>query len=254
MSNIDQIAAIKATLELVIQDNDEIADHFREVLSQLDAIEKLPPGIKGVQFRQLEQSGAFLFRGVDLRHFTKTTKRPLTPPQFLERTSRRLSNTKALNEAFMTLSEYDGGEELRDAIDEMIGEAVNAGDIHAIKEFRKQVVALRASDLFTRYMEIRKDYLKSNKDMRDEADFLATRESMEDGLMMAESQKEELEDIQGEMESGEITAEEAQAKMEAVTGGDGEEEATASAGGNEEAADDSSGEDDELVDFSDLAK
>ena len=96
MAEVDQIAAVKAGLELMSQETDELLEHFKEVIEKLDAIENLPPGIKAVQFRQLEQSGAFEFKKVDVRHFSKHTKKALTAPQFVQRTTRRLHNTSAL--------------------------------------------------------------------------------------------------------------------------------------------------------------
>ena len=224
MSDIDQIAAAKATLELVIQEFEETADNFRAVLEKLDAIENLPPGIKAVQFRQLEQSGAFKFRGADIRHFSKTAKRALTPPQFVKRTQRRLSNTNSLIAAFMNHAEFEGGKDLSNSIAELLNQDVIESENKSVLGFRDQVEELRQSGLFQRYMDIRKNYLRNNEDLRNEADYLASKETVADGIMVAEGVGEELKEIQSEMEAGEISADEAMDRLGTITGEEGEGE------------------------------
>ena len=125
MSDVDQIAAVKATLELVTAENESLVEHFQDVREKLDTIENMPPGIRSVQFRQLEQSGAFNFQNVDIRHFAAHTKKPLTPPQFVERTSRRLHNTESLIGKFLEHQDFEGGKELKSSLETLNSEIVN---------------------------------------------------------------------------------------------------------------------------------
>jgi Asp-tRNA(Asn)/Glu-tRNA(Gln) amidotransferase C subunit len=214
MAEIDQIAAVKASLELMSQENEEMLKQFKEVIEKLEAIEQLPPGIKAVQFRQLEQSGAFKFRNVDIRHFSKSSKGALTPPQFVERTNRRLNNTSALIEAFLKHEEFEGGAELRDAINGLTQEIFDQNDQKAVLDFKGKVETLRETPVFTSYLDAKTTFIKGNPELKAEADFLATKETVADGEMLAEAKGEELKDLQEAVDSGEVSPEEAQHKID----------------------------------------
>ena len=217
MAEIDQIAAAKASLEMMIQDNQQMMDYFKETLEKLDSIEKLPPGIKRVQFRQLEQSGALKFQGADIRIFTsKVGKRALTPPQFVQRTNRRLRNTNSLIEAFLKHESFDGGSELKKEIDQLTNEIFNEKDQKEVINFKNKVESLRDSDLFTKYIEIKDVFIKKDKDLKTEAEIIATKETLADGEMICQTREEDLQNIQGKMEKGEISAEEAQTQIDAL--------------------------------------
>ena len=217
MTEVDQVAAARAMLEMTISDNEELRSYFRETLEKLAVIEMLPPGIKRVQFRQLQQSGGLQFRGADIRHFTeKAGKQALTPPKFVQRTNRRLRNTNVLIDAFLGHQPFEGGEELRAKIEALTNEVLDANDPKAVLDFRNRVEELRQSELFSNYSNVKVDFVKNNDDMRAEAEIIATKETLADGEMMAEERGEELKDIEAKMASGELSPEEVQEKIEAI--------------------------------------
>ena len=167
MAEIDQIAAVKASLELFVQDNIEMKEHFKDLMSKLTTIEQLPPGIKRVQFRQLEQSGALKFNGADIRTFTaKATSKPLTPSQFVKRTNRRLENTNSLIQAFMEKDEYTEGDKLKNEINELTKVVMDETDQKAVIDFKSKVETLRGSALFENYLKVSPDSPLSDNDGR----------------------------------------------------------------------------------------
>ena len=216
MSDVDQIAAVKATLEMVTAENKELLEQFQAVREKLDTIENMPPGIRSVQFRQLEQSGAFNFRNVDIRHFASQTKKPLTPPQFVERTSRRLHNTESLIGKFLDHQDFEGGQELKSSLESLNSEIVNRNDQAAVIRFKKKVEALRDTPLFKNYLAVRNEFLSSSTELKDEADLMAAKETVADGEMMAKDRQDEIKNLEEGMENGEVSPEEAQAKLDAM--------------------------------------
>ena len=216
MSDVDQIAAVKATLEMVSADNEDLLEHFQELREKLDTIENMPPGIRGVQFRQLEQSGAFNFNKVDIRHFASQTKKPLTPPQFVERTNRRLHNTESLIGKFLEHKEFEGGKELQSSLQSLTSEIVNRNDQAAVIKYKQKVEALRDTPLFKNYLNVRNGFLKGNQELKDEADLMAAKETVADGEMIAKDRQEEIQEVEKGLESGEITPVEAQQKLDAM--------------------------------------
>ena len=216
MSDVDQIAAVKATLEMVTSENEGLLEQFQEVREKLDTIENMPPGIRSVQFRQLEQSGAFNFQNVDIRHFASHTKKPLTPPQFVERTSRRLQNTESLIGKFLDVRDFEGGKELKSSLESLNSEIVNRNDQAAVIKFKKKVEALRDTPLFKNYLSVRNEFLKSNPELKDEADLMAAKETVADGEMMAKDRQEEIKGLEEGMEKGDVSPEEAQKKLDVM--------------------------------------
>lgn len=216
MVDVDEIAAVKAGLEMLSQDNEEIVQQFKEVLEKLETIEALPPGIKAVQFRQLENSGAFDFRGLDIRRFSKSHKGPLTAPQFVERTNRRLKNTGTLIEEFLKHKDFEGGADLREAIMELTQEELDQNDQNAVVEFRKKVEDLRETPLFENYLAVKSAFIKGNEELKAEADFLATKETVADGEMVAEARGGEIKNLQEEVEAGKISPLKAQQKIDEI--------------------------------------
>lgn len=217
MAEIDQIAAAKASLEMLGQDNQDMLDYFKETLEKLDAIEKLPPGIKRVQFRQLEQSGALKYKDADIRYFmAKKGKKTLSAPQFVQRTNRRLRNTVSLIEAFLRSKDFEGGKELKGEINQLTNEIFNENDQKAVLEFRKKVEKLRETESFEKYIKAKQTFIKKDEDLKAEAEIIATKESIADGEMVCEDRESELQDIKDKMEKGEISPEEAQTMLEAI--------------------------------------
>lgn len=232
MSEIDQIAAARAALELVTNENEELLEHFKDVTEKLDALDKMPPGIKAVQFRQLEQAGAFKFNGADIRHFTHQSKKPLTPSQFVRRTNRRMQNTSTLIDAFMERKGFDGGKELQKQLNLLAKEVVDESDQKAVVRFKQKVEGLRETEGFAHYQKVRDSFIKGDEELKAEADIMAAKENAADGEIMAESRGEELEEIKRKMEKGEISPEEAQKKVEEI-------ELAAAQSGNDAAKQDS---------------
>lgn len=216
MTDVDQIATVRATLELLTADNDALLEHFKELNGKLDLIEKMPPGIRRVQFRQLEQSGAFKYNNADIRHFANSTKHPLTPPQFVERTMRRLYNTGTLIDAFLEHKDFTGGKELQSSLRELTTAIVDINDDKAVIAFKNNVETLRDTPLFKSYINVKDQYLKGSPELKDEAEFLAAKETVADGEMMAESLGKKLKDVKESVESGAITPEDAQQKIENI--------------------------------------
>jgi len=222
MAEVDQVAAARAMLEMMISDNQELQDYFRETVEKLAAIEALPPGIKAVQFRQLQQSGGLEFRGADIRLLAeKSAKKTLSPPQFIQRTNRRLRNTNALIDAFLKREDFDGGKELREKIETLTNEVLDENNSQSVIDFRNRVEELRTSEIFSTYSKIKMEFVKKDDELRAEAEIIATKEVLADAEMDAQERGEELNDLQEKMESGEISPEEVQEKMEAMEEQDG---------------------------------
>lgn len=216
MGDVDQIAAVKATLELLTADNESLIEHFQEVSEKLNLIENMPPGIRGVQFRQLEQSGAFKFNDVDVRHFAHHTTRALTPPQFVERTGRRLRNTETLISSFLDHDEFEGGKELQESLNALTSEIVDRNDPAAVVKFKQKVDALRETPLFKNYLTVRNGFMKSSPELKDEADMMAAKEAVADGEMMAKDQYMEIKNLEKGVEKGEVSSEDAQKKLDEI--------------------------------------
>lgn len=216
MGDVDQIAAVKATLELLTADNESLIEHFKDVSEKLNLIENMPPGIRGVQFRQLEQSGAFKFNDVDVRHFAHHTTRALTPPQFVERTGRRLRNTETLIGSFLNHEEFEGGKELQESLNALTSEIVDRNDPAAVVKFKQKVDALRETPLFKNYLTVRNGFMKSSPELKDEADMMAAKEAVADGEMMAKDQYMEIKNLEKGVEKGEVSPEKAQQKLDEI--------------------------------------
>ena len=214
MTDVDQIAAVRATLELLTADNDALLVHFKELNKMLGVIEKMPPSLRRTQFRQLEQSGAFKYNNADIRHFANSTKHLLTPPQFVQRTMRRLYNTGTLIDVFLEHQDFVGGKELQRLLQQLTTAIVDVSDDEAVIAFKYKVETLRETPLFKSYLDIKDRFLKGSPELKDEADFLAAKEAVTDGEMMAESLGKKLQEVKESVESGAITPEEAQQKIE----------------------------------------
>jgi len=99
-AQIDQVAAVKASLELMVAENAEIHEYFKDLLVKVAELEEETPEKRRSKFKDLVSMGAFRFNGLDIRHFTQSHHQPLPPPLFYGRTKRRLGNTLKLVEEF----------------------------------------------------------------------------------------------------------------------------------------------------------
>lgn len=213
--DIDLVAATKANLELMIQENAQLCQYFDGVIKRLTELESLDPAEKRSQFRALEENGDLKFNGVDIRHFAHAAPtRPLSPPEFLVRTRRRLRNTNTLIEEFLKRDIFKEGAQLRDELDSLTYNIVNASSQQEVVEFKDKVEKLRDSPTFTHYMEIKREYIKRDPEIRTEAEFITAKESAEENGETFQKRGEDLKAIGAKMDAGELSADEAQLQLE----------------------------------------
>lgn len=214
--DIDIVAATKANLELMLVENSQLQRQFGKVLEKLTALESLSPVERRRQFREMEKQGELKFNGVDIRLFAHhtTTSKPLPPADFLQRTRRRLRNTNTLIEEFLKRDLFKEGVDLKDEIDALTYNIVNANNPPEVKEFKDKVEMLRASPAFTRYLDAKKEFIRKDPDLKTDADIIATKESVEEGVENLKRREADLKSISEQMNSGEITADEAQLQLE----------------------------------------
>ncbi len=214
-AEIDQIAATRASLELMLQENGQLRTHFSAVLEKLGRLETLDPAEKRAKFKAMEEEGDLKFNGVDIRHFAHSAPtRPLSPPEFLQRTRRRLRNTQTLIEEFLKRDLFKEGAELRDDLDSLTYNIVNATNQKEVLEFKHKVEKLRESEPFTRYVDTKKAYVKKDPEIRTEAEFIATKESVEESVENLDHRESDLKAIGAKIESGELSPDEAQLQLE----------------------------------------
>jgi hypothetical protein len=210
MRELDRVTAVKANLELLILDNENLLEQFSNVISQLEEIETLPNEEKYARFREMESKGAFKLNGIDIRLFAKTTNKPLPPHEFLIRTRRRLQNTVALVRAFVEKGLFQEGEALRGEMEQLIAQDVDEHKNKDVIEFKDTVEALRESAGFQNYQSQKTTFLKQDPQLKAEADFLSSKEAVTDGEQVARAKEEELNEIQEKLDLGELSAQDAQ--------------------------------------------
>ena len=195
MAEIDQIAAAKASLEFLVQENQQMLDRFQELNQKLVEIGKIPSPSRQDHFRKLEQSGAFLLNEIDLRHFSETSKKSLTPSQFVQSTRLRLHNTCFLIDKFMARSTFKEGPQLRDVLMGLTGENFDPTDHQAVNNYKNMVEMVQNSDLFKKYLEIKNTFIQQNSDFKTEEDFLVAQELVADGIDLCRTRAAELKKI-----------------------------------------------------------
>ncbi|MCH7476565.1 MAG: PilZ domain-containing protein [SAR324 cluster bacterium] len=195
MAEIDQIAAAKASLEFLVQENQQMLDRFQELSQKLDEIGKMASPSRQDQFRQLEQSGAFLLNEIDLRHFSETSKQSLTPSQFVQSTRRRLHNTCFLIDKLIARSTFEEGPQLRDVLLGLTSENFNPTEPQAVNDYKNMVEMVQKSDLFQKYLQVKKTFIQQNSKLKTEEDFLAAQELVADGINLCRNRAAELKTI-----------------------------------------------------------
>ncbi len=211
---IDEFAAAKASLELTIADNNEIHEYFRDLLEKLSRLEDAEPDMRREKFRELVEMGAFRFNGLDMRHFTHSQQRPLPPPVLLNRTRRRLKNTAMLLNEFEKRGMFEQAGKLLAQIDTLAAHIINGTDAGEVIAYKDKLETLRASPLFQQYMETKTASIHKDGDIKADADFLAAKESVQEGEEVVLQRSEELSELGEQLENGELAAEEAQNKLE----------------------------------------
>ena len=213
--DVDLVAATKANMELMLAENVQLCQYFEGVMQKLSELEQLDPAEKRSQFKKLEEKGDLKFNGVDIRHFAHAApSRPLSPPEFLVRTRRRLRNTNTLIEEFLKRDIFKEGAQLRDDLDSLTYNIVNATSQQEVVEFKDKVEKLRDSATFTHYTEIKREYIKRDPEIRAEAEFISAKESTEENIENFQKRGEDLKALSAKMEAGELSPDEAQLQLE----------------------------------------
>lgn len=211
--DVDRITALKASLELMVAENGEIHEHFRSLVGKLGELEALPAPKRREQFQDMVEHGDFQFQGIDVRHFAQTQTRPLPPPVFLSRTRRRLENTNTLLDAFVNRGLFEQGHELREEIDALTFEAVNEESSKEVVAFKEKVEALRNAPVFQQYLDVKQTFIRQDSELRAEADFIATKESVEEGEETFRQRDADLNDLSRKLENEEIGVDEAEERL-----------------------------------------
>lgn len=211
---IDQIAAVKASLEMMLEENKELIEHYEKLKEQLTEMEALEPKERIEKFKKMEKSGAFQHQGLDIRHFGKKTTRSLPPKLFVARTTRRLENTSKLIYQFMQRGILDDAMVLRKKIEGISNQLVNTDDTGAVLAFKAEVDELRDSPAFNNYQSTKMDFIHTDPEIKTEAAFISTKEAVENNEEEARFQKEELETLEKKVNSQTITPYDAQAEIE----------------------------------------
>ena len=202
MAEIDQIAAAKASLEFLVQENQQMLDRFQELRQELDEIGKMASPSKQNQFRQLEQTGAFLLNEIDIRHFSQTSKHTLTPFQFVKSTRRRLQNTCFLIDKFMATSTFEEGPQLRDVLLGLTSDNFDSTNHQAVNDYKNMVKMVQNTDLFQKYLRAKRTFIQQNSDLKTEDDFLAAQELVADGMNLCRNRAAEFKKFHSLPDSG----------------------------------------------------
>lgn len=201
MAEIDQIAAAKASLEFLVQENQQMLDRFQELSQKLDEIGKMASPSRQNEFRQLEGTGAFLLNEIDIRHFSQTSKQSLTPFHFVQSTRHRLHNTCFLIDKFMATSTFEEGPQLRDVLLGLTSDNFDSTNHQAVNDYKNMVEMVQNSDLFRKYLQAKKTFIQQNSDLKTEEDFMAARELVADGIALCRNRAAEFKKIHSFPES-----------------------------------------------------
>ena len=215
--SIDQVATVKASLELMIAENGEVHEYFKDLLEKVSELDEETPEARRSRFKELVSMGAFRFNGLDIRHFTQSQHRPLPPPLFLSRTKRRLQNTRLLVDEFAKRGIFEDAESLRTELDQLSSHIVNEADAHEVRDFKAKVDTLRESSLFTAYMDTKSQFIRKDAELRADAEYLAAKESVEEGEEIFRQRAEDLDALSREIEEGSLALDEAQARLEEMS-------------------------------------
>ncbi|MEE8435259.1 MAG: hypothetical protein V3S64_10775 [bacterium] len=200
---IDQLAAVKASLELMVSETEEIHEYFVDLIEKLDELDALEPGERRSKFQNLLEMGAFKFNGLDIRRFSRTqTAGPLPPPLFFSRTRRRLKNTTLMVEEFRKRELFSEAGRLLEEIEMLSSTIVNENDHQEVMSFKENVEALRDSDDFQKYVKARNSFVHKDTDLRTDTEIIAAKETVEEGEEMLQQRSEELAGLTEQLESG----------------------------------------------------
>ena len=208
-AGIDQLAAVKASLELMISETEEIHEYFADLVERLDELDALEPDERRSKFQNLVEMGAFKFNGLDIRRFSRTqTSGPLAPPLFFSRTLRRLKNTTLMVEEFRKRELFSEADKLLDEIETLSSTIVNENDHQEVMSFKESVEALRDSDYFQKYVKARNTFVHKDTELKTDTEFIAAKETVEEGEEILKQRNDELTGLSEQLESGKSTTEE----------------------------------------------
>lgn len=217
-AEIDQVATVKVTLELMINENSEVHEYFTDLLEKVSELEALDPPERRSKFRDLVEMGAFKFNNLDIRHFTQSQpQKPLPPPIFISRTKRRLKNTSKVVLEFESRGVFEGAPVLLQELDLLASNIINESDNAEVRGFKTNVEDLRESELFKNYMTLKKEFISKDPDFKTDSEFSAAKESVEEGEEILRERGEELAEINDKMESGEAKVDEVQNVLEKMS-------------------------------------
>lgn len=209
-SEVDHVAAVKASIELMIAETEEVHEYFNDLVEKLAELEELESEERRQKFTDLVQMGAFRFNGLDIRHFTRSqTGKPLPPPIFFNRTKRRLKNTGVIIEEFQKRGIFEQAEDLLREIETLSSHIVNENDHQDVLSFKEKVDGLRGSDLFQAYVGARNTFVQKDSGLKADTEFIAAKETVEEGEEMLRQRGEELAELGEQLDKGELSANEA---------------------------------------------
>lgn len=210
-AEIDQVATVKVSLEMMINENNEVHEYFSDLLEKVAELEAMEPPERRSKFRDLVEMGAFKFNNLDIRHFTQTQPhKPLPPPVFISRTKRRLKNTSKVLREFESRGVFEGAEVLLNELDLLESNIINESDNSEVRGFKENVEVLRETELFKTYMSMKKEFISKDPDFKTDSELLAAKESVEEGEEILRQRGEELTDLNDKLESGEAKIDEVQ--------------------------------------------
>jgi len=214
MARIDQLAATRASLELLILENRNLQDHFGELMGKLEGLDTLPPDERSAKLKALEGEGAFQFNGIDIRRFQQSSARSLPPAEFLLRTRRRLDNTLSLLAELMRRKHFESDANLGEEIRKLSTEQIKPDSPKAVAEFRDRVEVLRNSPPFLSYLDTRKSFLAADPSFRAEAEFINAKEAVAEGEQSARARGDELESLKAGLDSGKMSPDDVNAALQ----------------------------------------
>ena len=159
MEETDRISALRASLELMIQENTNLLKHFEQLVKELDILEQLAPADRHAKFREIEARGAFNLHGIDIRHFARASQKQLLPAQFLRRTQRRLVNTVNMVREFRKRGVFEQGDMLIGSINKVTENIVDEANPREVMAFRDRVDEIRHSPGFEEYLHLKQQLI-----------------------------------------------------------------------------------------------
>ena len=216
MATSDQIAAIKAGLELMLQENANLLQHFESLLQELNVLGELPASARHQKFRAIEARGAFSLHGVDIRRFAPASQQLVSPAEFLRRTRRRLVNTLGMINEFIKRDAFANGARLIADIEGLTDKIIDETDTKEVVAFRGRVDKVRSSPVFEEYLALKQRFIREDPEFKTEADMIAARETAQENHEYFLSREAELSLLGDALDDGNLDAREAKRKLDAM--------------------------------------